>query len=111
MKIEMALFKENEDGSADCSFEVDDEGKAWLFSMGVETMLLKAIEQAKCTPIPAEEPEWEMIDAQAEAVKRAQMFVESNATQLGIFTLRKAYEQGFMAGATWAKERKNAKAS
>jgi hypothetical protein len=57
MKIEMTVLKENEDGSADVTFEVDEEGKRWIFSLGVESMIMKAIESAKLTPTesPADE--------------------------------------------------------
>lgn len=43
MKIEIMAFNENEDGSADCSFETDKEGKEALFRYGLLALLKEAI--------------------------------------------------------------------
>jgi hypothetical protein len=43
MKIEVTQFNENEDGSADCSFETDQEGKEALFRYGLLALLKEAI--------------------------------------------------------------------
>lgn len=98
MKIEMRTLKENDDGSADVEFEMDDEAKQWIVTTGIEAMLKLAIQQAQCIPVPNAKSR-EVVAMQA--VEKAQTFVESEKDGLGIFTLRKAYEQGFVAGAMW----------
>jgi hypothetical protein len=45
MKIEIMAFDENEDGSADCSFETDKEGKEALFRYGLLALLKEAMAQ------------------------------------------------------------------
>jgi hypothetical protein len=45
MKIEIMAFNENEDGSADCSFETDKEGKEALFRYGLLALLKEALAQ------------------------------------------------------------------
>ena len=54
MNITIECFKENEDGSADVSFNVDEEGLRTIFAFGVERMLFLAIENAQVKPIPDE---------------------------------------------------------
>ena len=70
-------------------------------------------------PVPTEEDEeWEILSREIkrkehqtrmrEAVASAQEFVESlTSAEIGIFTLRKAFEEGFMSGASWAKNPKD----
>ncbi len=47
MKIELLCLTENEDGSADMEVELDDEAKTLLIQVGLETLLLRAIENYK----------------------------------------------------------------
>jgi hypothetical protein len=126
MKIEMQVCKENEDGSADVVFEMDEEAKRWIMTIGIEAMLMKAIESAEITPIqppkvtpevtPEEEEAWkrleeeQRIDAYAEAYHeasyKAQEFIDgATPAELGIFTLRKAFETGFINGVIFVKNR------
>jgi hypothetical protein len=42
--------------------------------------------------------------AQLHAISKAQQFVEETGTELGIYTLRKAFELGFIRGYMFAKE-------
>jgi hypothetical protein len=52
MKIEVTQFNENEDGSADCSFEADKEGKEALLRYGLMALLKEAIAQGNKLAIP-----------------------------------------------------------
>lgn len=54
MKIEITAFKDNEDGSADCSFETDQEGKEALFRYGLIALLKEAIAQGSALKPPEE---------------------------------------------------------
>lgn len=54
MNIEIIKFNENEDGSADCSFEADKEGKEALLRYGLVALLKEAIAQGKALAIPEE---------------------------------------------------------
>ena len=47
MKIELLNLTENEDGSADVDLELDDDAKKLLIQLGVETLLLRAINTYK----------------------------------------------------------------
>jgi hypothetical protein len=47
MKIELLSLTENEDGSADMEVELDEEAKTLLIQVGLETLLLRAIENYK----------------------------------------------------------------
>ena len=67
-------------------------------------------------PVPTEEDEeWEILSREikrkekqmSEAFASAQEFIEGLApAEIGIFTLRKAFQEGFMSGASWAKNTK-----
>ena len=69
-------------------------------------------------PVPTEEDEeWEILSREIkrkehqtrmrEAVASAQEFIEGLVpAEIGIFTLRKAFEEGFMNGASWTKNTK-----
>ena len=102
MQIIMTHLKENEDGSADVAFDVDDEGRQLIFAMGVEFMLQKAVEQAKVTTISADAPvvdrEQQIYEAHLKAVEAAAKFIDGSGSELGIMTMRKAFERGYMAG-------------
>ena len=52
MKIEVTQFNENEDGSADCSFEADKEGKEALLRYGLMALLKEAIAQGNALAVP-----------------------------------------------------------
>jgi hypothetical protein len=52
MNIEVTQFNENEDGSADCSFEADKEGKEALLRYGLMALLKEVIAQGKALAIP-----------------------------------------------------------
>lgn len=54
MKIEVTKFNENEDGSADCFFETDKEGKEALFRYGLVALLKEAIAQGQALAVPEE---------------------------------------------------------
>jgi hypothetical protein len=54
MNIEVTAFNENEDGSADCSFEADKEGKEALLRYGLMALLKEAIAQGNALAIPEE---------------------------------------------------------
>jgi hypothetical protein len=43
MKIELLKLIENEDGSADCELELDEEGKIYLINLGFIALINKAI--------------------------------------------------------------------
>ncbi len=47
MKIELLCLTENEDGSADMEVELDEEAKTLLIQVGLETLLLRAIDKYK----------------------------------------------------------------
>lgn len=47
MKIELLCLTENEDGSADVEVELDDEAKKLLIQLGLETLILRAIDKQK----------------------------------------------------------------
>ena len=127
MKIEMTMYKENEDGSADVIFEMDSEAKEWVMTIGIESMLMRAIEGAQLKPItsadvtpevtPEEEELWSRMEY-AQAIKdrnraatgawnAAAQYIMDNAGELGKLTIRKAVEDGFLLGHAFAKEDKN----
>lgn len=54
MKIEVTNFRENEDGSADCFFETDKEGKEALLRYGLLALLKEAIAQGVSLALPEE---------------------------------------------------------
>jgi hypothetical protein len=54
MKIEVMKFNENEDGSADCTFEADKEGKEALLRYGLIAILKEAIAQGQSLAVPEE---------------------------------------------------------
>jgi len=54
MKIEVTNFRENEDGSADCFFETDKEGKEALLRYGLIALLKEAIAQGATLAVPEE---------------------------------------------------------
>lgn len=47
MKIELQQMIENEDGSADCILDVDEEGKEYLLNLGFNTLLRNALDHIK----------------------------------------------------------------
>ena len=47
MKLELLSLTENEDGSADLEVDVDEEAKKLLLQVGLETLLIRAIEKYK----------------------------------------------------------------
>ena len=47
MKIDFQVVKENEDGSADCTLDMDKDAVQVLINFGFVTMLSKAIEEGK----------------------------------------------------------------
>jgi glutathione synthase/RimK-type ligase-like ATP-grasp enzyme len=127
MKIEMQVCKENEDGSADVVFEMDEEAKRWIMTIGIEAMLMKAIESAEITPIqppkvtpevtPEEEEEWNRAEyaqairdrnrAATEAWNAAAQYIVEHGNGLGKISIRQAVEDGFLLGykfATGAKK-------
>jgi hypothetical protein len=52
MNITVTKFNENEDGSADCTFEADKEGKEALLSYGLVALLKEAIAQGQALAVP-----------------------------------------------------------
>lgn len=52
MNIEVTNFRENEDGSADCHFETDKEGKEALLRYGLIALLKEAIAQGNALAVP-----------------------------------------------------------
>ena len=47
MKLELLSLTENEDGSADLEVDVDEEAKKLLLQVGLEALLIRAIENYK----------------------------------------------------------------
>jgi hypothetical protein len=47
MKIDFQVVKENEDGSADCTIDMDKDAMQVLINFGFVTMLSKSIEEGK----------------------------------------------------------------
>ncbi len=47
MRIELLNLIENEDGSADIEVDVDEEAKKLLLQLGLETLILRAIDKYK----------------------------------------------------------------
>jgi hypothetical protein len=47
MKLELLSLTENEDGSADLEVDVDEEAKKLLLQVGLEALLIRAIEKYK----------------------------------------------------------------
>jgi hypothetical protein len=54
MNITVTKFNENEDGSADCAFEADKEGKEALLRYGLIAILKEAIAQGQSLAVPEE---------------------------------------------------------
>jgi len=54
MNISVTMFNENEDGSADCRFEADKEGKEALLRYGLMAMLKEAVAQGAALAVPEE---------------------------------------------------------
>jgi hypothetical protein len=52
MNIELVTLQENEDGSADCSFTTDKEGKEALLRYGLIAILKEAIAQGNTLAVP-----------------------------------------------------------
>lgn len=50
MKLELLSLTENEDGSADLDVEVDEEAKKLLLQVGLEALIIRAIESYKEKP-------------------------------------------------------------
>lgn len=63
MKIELVCWKENEDGSANFSIDVDEEGKDLLFRVAIKTLITEAINNTK---------EWEVRDDSGTGVVNAE---------------------------------------
>jgi hypothetical protein len=56
MNITIECIKENEDGSADCTVNLDDEAKDFLIRYAIVACLTEAIEKGKSfTPIEGEQ--------------------------------------------------------
>jgi|APGre2960657373_1045057.scaffolds.fasta_scaffold446634_2 hypothetical protein len=55
MNITVTKFNENEDGSADCAFEADKEGKEALLRFGLVALLKEAIAQGQSLAVPETE--------------------------------------------------------
>lgn len=128
MKITLEHMQDNEDGSADVLVHMDEEGKMFLISLGINESIRKAIEQLKITPaeevtdhepLPwdaplteheqeAEDKAWDEIARGYDLQRRnraalaawnaAADFITKNADRLGKLSLREAFEQGFMQG-------------
>ena len=47
MKIEIQMYKENEDGSADCSVNLDEEAKDFLIRKAILDCIKEGIEAGK----------------------------------------------------------------
>lgn len=47
MKLELLSLTENEDGSADLEVDVDEEAKKLLLQVGLEALIIRAIERYK----------------------------------------------------------------
>ena len=47
MKLELLSLTENEDGSADLEVDVDEEAKKLLLQVGLEALIIRAIESYK----------------------------------------------------------------
>ena len=47
MRLELLSLTENEDGSADLEVDVDEEAKKLLLQVGLEALLIRAIEKYK----------------------------------------------------------------
>jgi hypothetical protein len=54
MNITVTKFNENEDGSADCHFEADKEGKEALLRFGLMALLKEAIDHGTKLAVPEE---------------------------------------------------------
>jgi hypothetical protein len=54
MNISVTQFNENEDGSADCHFEADKEGKEALLRYGLMALLKETIAQGTKLAVPEE---------------------------------------------------------
>tara|TARA_R110000822_G_scaffold66541_6_gene162371 strand:- start:930 stop:1112 length:183 start_codon:yes stop_codon:yes gene_type:complete len=55
MNITVTKFNENEDGSADCTFEADKEGKEALLRFGLVALLKEAMAQGQALAVPETE--------------------------------------------------------
>lgn len=55
MNILITEFNENEDGSANCSFEADKEGKEAMLRYGLIALLKEAIAQGQSLSVKEEE--------------------------------------------------------
>ena len=47
MQLEVNVIKENEDGSADCEVNLDEEAKIYLVNFGLVEMLKRAVDEGK----------------------------------------------------------------
>lgn len=56
MKFEIQMYKENEDGSADCSVNLDEEAKEFLIRYAIVACIKEGIENGKLLT-PTEETE------------------------------------------------------
>lgn len=45
MKLEIEYLKENEDGSAEISFQIDEEGKEFLLQYALKSLLLETAKE------------------------------------------------------------------
>ena len=108
MKIEAAILKENEDGSADVSIEMDDEGKKFLIAYGFEHSLKEALKNMEVAMLDNEDQAWEEHKQMHDVHERnkasmaawcaAGVYITDNADKLARITIRQAYEQGFLDG-------------
>lgn len=100
MKLEMEITKEHEDGGADCSVEMDEEAKNWLLTIGLEAIIRNATDTANLSPLKTDKGP----DPWPIAVMAAQEFIDNSPpAELGIYTIRKAFEMGFLRGYDHAK--------
>lgn len=128
MKITLEHMQDNEDGSSDVLVHMDDAGKMFLLSLGINESIRMAVEQLKITPAQevaghepppwdaplteqeqeAEDKAWEEIALGYDLQRRnraalaawnaAADFIAKNADRLGKISLREAFEKGFMQG-------------
>lgn len=115
MKIQVTMIKENEDGSANVRLDTDEEGTKFLLAYGFEHALREGLKNMTVKPLDDEDEVWKEIDrmndiqtrnkASMAAWNAAGMFVTENADKLSRLSLRQAFEEGFMQGYKFAKEK------
>lgn len=114
MQLEVNVVKENEDGSADCEVNLDEEAKIYLVNFGLVEMLKRAIDEGKkYTPEKLiqelqeekekenkeDRKEWEQLELSFDTKDKNAIYIKADPEAIDEFvatSLREAYINTYM---------------